>query len=443
MTVTVIKKPLSIRLLKKRLTIPTVVLTVLALFLSLPALSVTARAGFDNFVYKNNYISGQFTDVSDTDWYARYVEDAYNFGFLRGKSETIFDPAGNLTLGEAVTLAARLMSLYNTGKTIFPESVPYYAAYANYALEHGIIDKHMEYTATATRAQLVKLFYRVFPPEAFPEINKIADYGICDVTPDSDCGKAVYAFYRAGILTGSDRYGTFFSDSQITRAETCALMVRLADPAFRVATVLPSRLPAEVIYERSVDAIFMLEMFDAKGVSIRTGSGFFITETGLAVTNLHVIENAASATITLQNGEVYPVKGAVATSEEFNLVILSVDSEKGGWSYLNLADSDLVAVGSIVYCIGSPRSLLNAMTEGVISKTLREVSDDTLIQFTAPISFGSGGSPVLNTLGHVVGLASSSYTYGQNLNLAVPVNHLKTMEPGPCISLEELLRKTP
>jgi len=46
---------------------------------------------------------------------------------------------------------------------------------------------------------------------------------------------------------------------------------------------------------------------------------------------------------------------------------------------------------------------------------------------------------VLNTLGQVVGVASSSYTYGQNLNLAVPINFVKEMEPGNLIKLEDLL----
>jgi len=411
-----------------------------ALTVSLCGRANAAQAGFGNFVYSNVYRPGQFNDIDGTEWFAAYVGDAFNYGFIQGKSETVFDPGGILTLGEAVTLAARLRSVYYTGKSDFAVTVPYYAAYAAYALEHGIIDSHMDYTAPATRAQLVKLFYNALPPEAFPEINTIPEYGICDVTPDMDHGRALYALYRAGILTGSDRYGTFFPDSNITRAETSALMVRLADPAFRISTVLPVSLPAEEIFRRSADAVIMLETFDVGGASIRTGSAFFISEKGLAVTNHHVIENAASATITVNNGDTYPVRGVLAISEEHNLIIIAVDSDKEDWSFLNLADSDLIEVGNTVYTIGSPRSLINTMTDGIISKRPRNTGDEALIQFTAPISFGSGGSPVLNTLGQVVGVASSSYSYGQNLNLAVPVNHIKTLEPGKCLTLEELLR---
>ena len=406
---------------------------------SLSVQTAAAQPGFGNFVYSNNYSAGQFRDVSDSDWFARYVQDAYNFGFLRGKSANMFDPGGQLTLGEAVTIAARLRSIYYTGKADFAESAPYYAVYADYALIHGIISAHGDYNAPVTRASFAVLMHNALPPEAFQVQNEIPDYGICDVASDTAVGAAVYALYRAGILAGSDQYGTFFADSEITRAEACAVMVRLADPPTRVRTLLPDNIPAAVIFQRSADAVFMLETFDSHGKSIRTGSGFFISDSGLAVTALHVIENASSATLTLYNGETCLMRGVRAISEEYNLVVFSVVSRKDGFCYLQLADSDLIQEGNTVYALGSPRGLHNTISEGIISFSGREVDADTLIQFTAPISFGSGGSALLNTLGQVVGVAASSFTFGQNLNLAVPVNNIKTLDYGPLIPLSDLL----
>jgi len=133
------------------------------------------------------------------------------------------------------------------------------------------------------------------------------------------------------------------------------------------------------------------------------------------------------------------MRGVHAISEEYNLIVFSVDSNRNDFCYLHLADSDLIQVGNTVYALGSPRGLHNTISEGIISFSSREVDADTLIQFTAPISFGSGGSPLLNTLGQVVGVAASSFTYGQNLNLAVPVNNIKTLSYGPLIPLSDLL----
>ena len=420
-------------------------LAIISVTIILVAFSVCAsatEAGFENFKYSGIYTAGQFYDVDGTEWFARYVEDAYNFAFFRGKSENLFDPGGLLTVGEAVTLVVRLNSIYQTGSADFKESVPYYTVYADYALSHGIIDHHYNYNATATRALFAELVYNALPPETFSEINTIADYGICDVVPSSSYGTAVYGLYRAGILTGSDRYGTFFPDSSISRAETCAVMVRLADPATRVNTKLPTHINAEVIFKRSSDAVFMLETFDSDGASIRTASGFFISNTGLAVTNLHVFENAASATATLFNGNVYTVRGVNDISTENNLALFSIDANISNLGYLLLADSDLVVAGNSVYALGSPRDLINSITDGIVSNINRIVDESTFIQFTAPISFGSGGSPVLNSLGQVIGVASSSFSYGQNLNLAVPANFIKELKQGKLITLKELLEIT-
>lgn len=413
-----------------------------ALLVSFPASASAEQPGFDNFIYSHEYdASGQFADVNDTDWFAPYVEDAFNFGLIRGKSATTFDPGGSLTLGEAVTLIVRLSCIYYTGAAEFPVSEPFYEAYADYALAHGIIDDPGDYNALATRAQFAKMAYNALPPEALPEINAIPDYGICDVMPSRDYGPAVYSLYRAGVFSGSDRYGTFFPESGITRAEICAIMVRLASPADRVMVTLPARLPAEVIFQRSADAVFMLETFSETGSSIRTGSGFFISDTGLAVTALHVIDDAASASVKLYNGDVYPVSGVVAMSRELNLAIISVGSGRTGWSFLNLADSDLIEEGNTVYAIGSPRELINTITEGIVSSKRREVGYEVFIQFSAPISFGSGGSALLNSLGQVIGIASSSFSYGQNLNLALPSNFINDLEIGEMTTLESLLQQ--
>ena len=399
-----------------------------------------AAADFGNFTNSGAYSPGQFRDVEESDWFARYVEDACNYGFFQGKSEREFDPQGDLTLGEAVTLAARLRSIYHTGSADFTEGAPFYAVYRDYAISHGMIDPNIEYdySAPAVRAQFAELLYRALPPEALAQINTIADNGVNDVVSSDAFGDAVYSLYRAGVITGSDRFGTFFPYTNISRAEASAIMVRLAVPAARQRVSLPTQIPAEIIYQRGIDAVFMLETFDEDGESIRTGSGFFISSDGFAVTLLHVLDYAAGATATLSGGEVYDVNGVYAIDRENNLALLFIDTEGGAHSFLNLADSDAIETGNTVYTLGNPQSLFGTLTEGLISTTSRELGGQDMIQFSAPISFGSGGSPLLNALGQVIGIASSSYSYGQNLNLAVPINPVRELQPGEYVTLISL-----
>ena len=62
---------------------------------------------------KVNTYSNNFTDVKDTNWFAANVKTAYELGFMNGKSEGKFDPNGNVTVAEGVTMAARLHAIYN------------------------------------------------------------------------------------------------------------------------------------------------------------------------------------------------------------------------------------------------------------------------------------------------------------------------------------------
>ncbi len=72
-------------------------------------LSICASAAFERVnTYDNN-----FTDVKETSWYAENVKMAYELGFMNGKSANTFDPNGNVTVVEGITMAARLHAIYN------------------------------------------------------------------------------------------------------------------------------------------------------------------------------------------------------------------------------------------------------------------------------------------------------------------------------------------
>ena len=78
------------------------------------------------------------------------------------------------------------------------------------------------------------------------------------------------------------------------------------------------------------------------------------------------------------------------------------------------ADSTDIEVGAVVYSVGNPRGYLNTLSEGLISG-VRDRNGFDLFQFTAPISLGSSGGPLLNTHGEVIGITSALAPDGQNL----------------------------
>ena len=86
----------------------------------------------------------------------------------------------------------------------------------------------------------------------------------------------------------------------------------------------------------------------------------------------------------------------------------------------------MLEVGEDVYAIGNPQGLEGTFSKGIIS-SIREFNGHSIIQITAPISPGSSGGPLLNSIGEVIGVAFASFKSGQNLNFAIPVKYLHNL----------------
>ncbi len=172
-----------------------------------------------------------FTDVSPSDWFYNDVKTAYEKGLVNGKSETLFCPDDDMTYAEAVKLACAIYQLDRDGKVSIPNgSLFWYSTYMDFALTNGIIEEDLSDKANdkISRKEYVYIFYKALPEEKFAEINNIS----VGAVPDVEKGKyysRIYAFYRAGILTGSDDKGTFNPDSNIKRSEVSAILTRMLD----------------------------------------------------------------------------------------------------------------------------------------------------------------------------------------------------------------------
>ena len=189
-------------------------------------------------------VTNPFLDVKTGDWFYQDVLDAVALGLINGKTATMYMPGDNMTLAEAVKLAACMNQLYNDGKVTLTNGSPiWYSTYAAYALEHGIIERNYndaEYRQAVTRAEYAAIFAKALPTTALPAINDIPDNSLPDVKMTDSFAPSVYQLYRAGILKGNDAYGTFAPNSNIKRSEVAAIVVRMMDEDARVAA--PSQL---------------------------------------------------------------------------------------------------------------------------------------------------------------------------------------------------------
>ena len=122
-----------------------------AIVLSMSTTIFASSNGLSNFKNTNQYQSGKFTDVADSEWYAESVKTAYELGIVNGNSDTTFNPNGNILISETIAIASRIHSIYNTGKAEFETSTPWYQTYVDYAKENKIISGAYTYFDKATK----------------------------------------------------------------------------------------------------------------------------------------------------------------------------------------------------------------------------------------------------------------------------------------------------
>lgn len=210
----------------------------LAAALTLPCWNLAAKAAF--------------SDVPSNAWYAQDVAAAERSGILQGTGNGRFSPDGNLTLAQAITMAARTYA-YERGETI-PKTggSTWYSDFLQYANDKGICaigEFGAAYDNFCNRLTMAKLFARVVPESTATQRNDVTT--LPDVQSASE-NQAVFTLYQLGILTGSDKYGTFHPYQYIKRSETAAILNRVLDPDTRKSFILEEAPTVEQIYANAL-----------------------------------------------------------------------------------------------------------------------------------------------------------------------------------------------
>ena len=233
-----------------------VISLIFSLLLCTCSVSAASNGSMENFKKVNKYQVGEFVDVSLDEWYAESIKTAFEYGFMKGSSDATFNPSGNITIAETIAIASRLHSIYYNNNYSFKQDIPWYDVYVQYAISYGIINNGeiVDYNTYATRQQFAKIIASALPVEVFSEINNIIDNSIPDVKLTDEAGTEIYILYRAGILTGNDKYGTFEPNTKIDRSSVSAIISRIADINLRQRFVLES-------YTKSIKTLDELEKY--------------------------------------------------------------------------------------------------------------------------------------------------------------------------------------
>ncbi|MCI2059205.1 MAG: S-layer homology domain-containing protein [Oscillibacter sp.] len=215
-----------------------------AFVLTAPAAAQTVGADFTRSrTYRN-----QFSDVAPGSAFYDHVAALYEYGLTQGRSDGTFGPAAPVTVGQLVTFAGRLRSLWQygdaeTGAGSAADGAAY-RPYLAYLQTEGVLGGELDgrYAAAATRGETARVLANVLPDSALPEIagELVADaYGcgkfITDVTASTAYRDDILELYRCGISRGSDARGSYLPAGTLTRGALAAMLTRMMDPALRSA----------------------------------------------------------------------------------------------------------------------------------------------------------------------------------------------------------------
>jgi serine protease Do len=159
------------------------------------------------------------------------------------------------------------------------------------------------------------------------------------------------------------------------------------------------------------------------------GSGVIVRPNGFILTNRHVVEDADTIEVRLQDGRTF--KGVLrGVDPQSDVAVIKIEAEH--LPVARLADSSKVRVGEFAVAIGAPFSLDYSVTFGHVSAKGRSniipafegggSMDQDFIQTDANINPGNSGGPLVNINGDVIGINTLIHGLHTGIGFAIPSN---------------------
>ena len=160
------------------------------------------------------------------------------------------------------------------------------------------------------------------------------------------------------------------------------------------------------------------------------GSGFIIDDSGIVVTNNHVIQGAEDIIVRVNGDQEYKAK-VLGADPLMDIAVLQLETDEK-FTPVSFGDSDSARIGDWVIAIGNPFGLGGTVTSGIISARNRSIGlsrYEDFIQTDASINSGNSGGPLFDMEGNVIGINTA--ILGRNgsigIGFSIPSNSAKTV----------------
>jgi HtrA serine peptidase 2 len=218
-------------------------------------------------------------------------------------------------------------------------------------------------------------------------------------------------------------YGVYYFYNTFSLPPLLSSPVHAAEPRNK------NNFIADVV-EKAGPAVVFLEIkgkhpLTGRPVTLSNGSGFIVRNYGIIITNAHVVANKSTVIVKLKDGRV--MEGQVTAVDPIS-DLAAVKIPAKDLPVIPLGDSSDIRPGEWVIAMGSPLSLSNTVTCGIVSsvqRASRELGlrnkDMDYIQTDAVINFGNSGGPLVNMDGKAIGINTMKVTTG--ISFAIPADY--------------------
>ena len=230
----------------------------------------------------------------------------------------------------------------------------------------------------------------------------------------------------AAMLLALILYNLIFPEYQLTQTEVNDAI------ANAMASATPRPAYSTEVYKFIQPSVVLIQV-EKQGGDKSLGSGVIVDGAGDILTSLHVVDGAATISITFADGT--QSEGIIISEQpEMDIAVLQAPVMPQLFLPATLGNPGALQVGDEAYAVGHPFGLYGSMSAGVISgfdRTFRPDNSrfevDGLIQIDAAVNPGNSGGPLLNRYGHVVGIVTgivnpSEQNFFIGIAFAVPIN---------------------
>lgn len=171
----------------------------------------------------------------------------------------------------------------------------------------------------------------------------------------------------------------------------------------------------------------LIEQYKGVVIQIATpfsiGTGFYLKEYDLIITNEHVVRNNKDVVVEGQGVQrvLSPVR---YLDPKFDLAFVQ-GPKANPWMGVKLHDREDFREGDPVIAVGHPFGLKYTATQGIISNSSHQQDDLYYIQHDAALNPGNSGGPLVNDAGEILGVNTFIIQNGQSIGFSLPARYLK------------------